>query len=61
VLCELKNESVDPFGGDLVVGLGSWSLLLSRSQVQFPIVPISVSKSIQSFALALNEVPAGGQ
>jgi len=31
-----------------VVGLGSWSLLLSRTQVRFPLVPISVGKSIQS-------------
>jgi len=31
-----------PFGVGLVVGLGSWSLLLQRSQVRFPLVPISV-------------------
>jgi len=41
-----------PFGVDLVVDLRSWSVLLSRSQVRFPLVPISVSKSIQSFTLA---------
>jgi len=31
-----------------VVGLESWSLLLSRSQVRFPLVSILVGKSIQS-------------
>ena len=33
----------NPFGVGLVVGLGSWSVLLSRSQVRFSLVPISVS------------------
>jgi len=37
---------MNPFGVGLVVGLGSWSVLLSRSQVRFPLVPISVGKFI---------------
>jgi len=44
-----------------VVDVGSWSLLHSRPQVRFPLVPISVGKSIQSFALALNGAPASGR
>ena len=40
-----------------MVDLGSWSVLLSRSHVRFSFVPISVGKSIQSFALALNGDP----
>jgi len=32
----------NPFGVGLVVGLGFWSLLLQKSQVRFPLVPISV-------------------
>ncbi|AES80054.1 hypothetical protein MTR_7g076180 [Medicago truncatula] len=49
------------FGVGLVIDLGSWSVLLSRSQVRFPLVPISVGKSIQSFALAYNGAPTSGR
>ena len=50
-----------PFGVGLVVCSGFWSVFLSRSQVQFFLVSISVVKSIQSFVLALNGAPLSGR
>jgi len=55
----LINSSIfNPLGVGLEVGLGSWSVHLSGSQVRFPLAPISMGKSIQSFALALNGASA---
>jgi len=45
IICDFRILillSLNPFGVGLVVGLGSWSLLLQRSQVRFPLVSISV-------------------
>jgi len=52
---------MNPFGVGLVVDLRSWSLLLQKSQVRFPLVPISVGKVYTELALALNGAPANGR
>ena len=51
-ILRLRYNHVNSFGVCLVVDLGSWSVLLSWFQVQFPLMLILVCKSIQSFALA---------
>jgi len=56
-LLQLQDNipTIDPFGVDLVVDLRSWIVLLSRSQVRLPFVPISMGKSKGRFVMALNE------
>jgi len=41
-------NKIFPCGVGLAVGLGSWSLLLYRFQVRFPMMPFRWPKSIQS-------------
>jgi len=44
----METISKNPFEVSRMVDLESWSLLLSRSHVRFPLVSILVGKSIQS-------------